>query len=299
MATVTTYDKTAGNLVRDVDEVIRQISPEETPAFTTAQKASADATLYEWQQDALASANADNAQTQGFTPSYTNPTDVEIKSNRTQIFAATASVAGTTEAVNKYGIASQLAYNISQRGKELKRDIEAAMVGRDQAAVTGSTSTAAKMASVINQIDADVTKATAAGGVVTEAAILEAHEACYAEGADPSILMTNPANALTIAGFATASGRQRDFASSTELVNAIDLMVSPFGELSVVLNRFQSADHVLLVDPQYLEVATLRPFTTTRMAKTSDSEEVMITTELTCAVKHDKGHGMVTITPAA
>jgi len=296
MATVTTYDKTAGNLVRDVDEVIRQISPEETPAFTTAQKASCDATLYEWQQDALASANADNAQTQGFTPSYTVPTDVTINSNRTQIFSATASVAGTTEAVNKYGIASQLAYNISQRGKEMKRDIEAAMVGRDQAAVTGSTATAAKMASVINQIDSSVTVATAAGGVLTEAAILDAHEACFAEGADPSILMTAPSHAQTIAGFATASGRQRDFASSTELVNAIDLMVSPFGELSVVLNRFQSADHVLLVDPQYLEVATLRPFTTTRMAKTSDSEEVMITTELTCAVKHDKGHGMVTIT---
>jgi len=296
MATVTTYDKTAGNLVRDVDSVIRQISPEETPAFTTAQKASCDATLYEFQQDALAAANADNAQVQGFTPAYTLPTDVSIRSNRTQIFSATASVAGTTEAVNKYGIASQLAYNISQRGKEMKRDIESAMVGRDQAAVVGSTSTAAKMASVINQIDSSVTVATAAGGVLTEAAILDAHEAAYGEGADPSILMTAPSHAQTIAGFATAAGRQRDFASSTELVNSIDLMVSPFGELSVVLNRFQSATHVLLVDPQYLEVATLRPFTTTRMAKTSDSEEVMITTELTCAVKHDKGHGLVTIT---
>ena len=296
MATVTTFDKTQGNLVRDVDSVIRQISPEETPAFTTAQKASCDATLYEWQQDALSSANADNAQVQGFTPSYTVPTDVTIHSNRTQIFAATASVAGTTEAVNKYGVASQLAYNISQRGKELKRDIESAMVGRDQAAVTGSTSVAAKMASVINQIDSAVTVATAAGGVLTEAAILDAHEACYAEGADPSLLMTNPAHAQTIAGFATASGRQRDFASETTLMHSVDIIVSPFGELSVVLNRFQSADHVLLVDPQYLEVATLRPFTTTRMAKTSDSEEVMITAELTCAVKHDKGHGMVTIT---
>lgn len=296
MATVTTFDKTAGNLVRDVDEVIRQISPEETPAFTTAQKASCDATLYEFQEDALASANADNAQVQGFTPSYTVPTDVTINSNRTQIFSATASVAGTAEAVNKYGIASQLAYNISQRGKELKRDIEAAMVGRDQAAVTGSTSTAAKMASVINQIDSSVTVATAAGGVLTEAAILSAHEACFTEGADPSLLMTHPSHAQTIAGFATAAGRQRDFASSTELVASIDLIVSPFGELSVVLNRFASTGHVLLVDPQYLEVATLRPFTTTRMAKTSDSEEVMLTTELTCAVKHSKGHGMVTIT---
>lgn len=294
MATVTTFDKTAGNLVRDVSEVIEQISPEETPAFTTAQKVSIDATLYEWQQDALAAANADNANVQGFTATYTNPTDVTMKSNRTQLFANTASVAGTTEAVSKYGIASQLAYNISQRGKEVKRDIEAAMIGRDQAAVTGSSSAAAKMASVINQIDSGVTE-TITGGALTEAGILGAHQKAYNAGGDPSILMTNPNHATTIAGFATASGRQRDFATGTELVNFVDLMVTPFGQVSVVLNRFQSADDVLLVDPEYLEVGTLRPFTTTRMAKTGDSEEVMLTVELTNAVKHDQAHGLVHI----
>ena len=176
-----------------------------------------------------------------------------MKSNRTQIFANTASVAGTTEAVGKYGIASQLAYNISQRGKEVKRDIEAALVGRDQALVTGSSSTAAKMASVINQIDSGVTE-TITGGALTEAGILDAHQKAYNAGGDPSILMTNPNHATTIAGFATASGRQRDFATSTELVNFVDLMVTPFGQVSVVLNRFQSADDVLLVDPEYLEV---------------------------------------------
>jgi len=107
--------------------------------------------------------------------------------------------------------------------------------------------------------------------------------------------MTNPNHATTIAGFATASGRQRDFATGTELVNFVDLMVTPFGQVSVVLNRFQSADDVLLVDPEYLEVGTLRPFTTTRMAKTGDSEEVMLTVELTNAVKHDSAHGLVHI----
>ena len=294
MATVTTFDKTAGNLTRDVSSIIEQISPEDCPAFTTAQKVSIEATLYEVQQDSLANANADNANVQGFTASYSNPTDVTIRSNRTQIFAATASVAGTTEAVGKYGIASQLARNISQRGKELKRDIEAAMVGRDQAAVTGSSSAAAKMASVINQIDSSVTE-TITGGALTEAGILGAHQKAYNAGGDPSILMTNPTHATTIAGFATASGRQRDFADSTELVNVVDIMVNPFGTLSVVLNRFASADDVLLVDPEYLEVATLRPFTTTRMAKTGDSEEVMLTVELTNMVTHDQAHGLVHI----
>ena len=295
MATVTTFDKTAGNLVRDVSEAIAQISPENTPMFTTAKKTSCDATLYEAQTDALAAADADNAHVQGADATYTVPTDVAIISNRTQIFQKTASIAGTTEAVQKYGIASQVAYAVSQRGAELKRDIEAALVGRDQAAVTGSSSVAAKMASVINQVDSGVTVATAAGGVLTEVAILDAHEACYAEGADPSILMTNPAHAQSIAGFATASGRNRDITGG-ELYNAIDIIVSPFGELSVVLNRFQSEDHVLLVDPDYVEVATLRPMTTERLAKTGDAEKVAIRWEGTNLVKHGKSQGMVTIT---
>lgn len=296
MPTVTTFDKTAGNLVRDVSEAIAQISPELTPMYTTAKKTSCDATLYESQTDELAAANADNAQVQGADATYTVPNDVTIISNRTQIFEKTASVAGTTEAVQKYGIASQVAYAVSQRGSELKRDIEAALVGRDQAAVTGSSSTAAKMASVINQIDSGVTVATAAGGVLTETAILDAHEACYSEGAEPTLLMTNPSHAQSIAAFATAGGRTRDFSSQTTLVHSVDVIISPFGELSVILNRFQSADHVLLVDPDYVEVATLRPMITERLAKTGDAEKVALRCEITNLVKHPKSQGMVTIT---
>lgn len=295
MAVFTTYDKTAGNLKRDVSEIIYQVSPEEVPVLTTANKKSITSTLYEWQQDQLAAANPDNAQVQGFTASYSNPTDVTMKSNRTQIFAGTASVSATLEAVDKHGIASQVAYQVAQKGREIKRDIEAALVGRDQAAVTGSTSAAAKMASVINQISSNTTTATASGGVVTEAAILSAHQKTFEKGGNPTLIIAPPAAATTIAGFATASGRNRDI-EGTELINSVDLIVSSFGELQLVIDRFCSADDVILVDTEYLCVATLRPFNTERMARVSDSQDVMITTELTNAVEHDEAHGLVTIT---
>ena len=295
MATFTTYDKTAGNLRRSVESTIMQISPEDTPAFSAAKKTVAEATLHEFQQDSLVAADADNAAVQGAAATFTNPTDVEVRSNRTQIFQKTAQVSGTLQAVKQYGIAQQLGYDIAQRGRELKRDIEAAMVGRDQAAVTGSTSTAAKMASVINQIDSSVTTATAAGGALTEAAILSAHEKTFTKGGDPSLLLTHPSQATNIAAFATAAGRNRDI-EGTELYNAIDLIVSPFGELTVVIDRFMSADHALLVDPEYVSVATLRPLTTERLARDGDRESVQLLTEMTAYASHDEAHGMVTIT---
>lgn len=293
MATFTTYDKTAGNLERSVEDVIYNISPEETPAFTIAKKTVADATLHEWQEDELAAADPDNAARQGADAEFENPTDVVMRNNRTQIFQKTAAVSGTLEAVKKHGIASQMAYQVSMRGRELKRDIEAAMVGRDQAAVVGSTSASAKMASVINQIDSDTT-VSVTGGALTEQGVLDAHEAVFTAGGNATVMLTAPAHAQTIAGFAAASGRNRDV-EQKELINAIDLYVSPFGELQVSLDRFQSADDVLLVDPEYLGVAVLRPLVTKRLAETGDAEKVQILTELTGCVLNSKAHGRVTI----
>lgn len=61
--------------------------------------------------------------------------------------------------------------------------------------------------------------------------------------------MIKPADSLIVAGFAAASGRHRDFATGTKVVNVVDLYVSPFGEQKVVLNRFMKADSALLFDP--------------------------------------------------
>ena len=51
-----------------------------------------------------------------------------------------------------YGRAKETAYQLGKALKEIKRDVERAFVGVDNAAVTGNASTAREMASVTQQI---------------------------------------------------------------------------------------------------------------------------------------------------
>jgi len=94
---------------------------------------------------------------------------------------------------------------------------------------------------------------------------------------------------LNIASFATATGRYR-FADNAEaeaarrVVNVIDLYVSPFGEVKVILNRFQvNTDH-LIFDPDMWKLMVLRPWTRTPLATIGDAERQMIVGEF--SLKH-------------
>jgi hypothetical protein len=153
------------------------------------------------------------------------------------------------------------------------------------AAVAGNSSTEREMASAHSQIDSG--NRSLNGGTpraLTETLVLTNDQLIYDDGGEATILMIKPSDSLIVANFAAASGRQRDFANSTKLVNVVDLYVSPFGEKRVVLNRFLAASTALLFDPSYWKKVTLRPWTRTLLAKTGDNDMHMIVGEF--SLKH-------------
>ena len=109
---------------------------------------------------------------------------------------------------------------------------------------------------------------------LTEAKLLDAHEAAYNAGAEPSILMIKPSDSEVVAGFTGASGRQRTFNDAvTTLTNAVNIMVNAYGTLKVTLNRHQMTTHAFLLDPTMWRSAVLRPTTRTLLSKTGDSDK--------------------------
>ena len=70
-----------------------------------------------------------------------------------------------------------------------------------------------------------------------------------------------------------ASGevRTRDIGNGRTLVNVIDVYVSPFGKLNVVMNRFLKAGNTLIFDPAMWVKCTLRPWFRETLAKTGIS----------------------------
>ena len=75
-----------------------------------------------------------------------------------------------------YGRAKETAYQLGKALKEIKRDLERAMVGVDNAAVAGAAGNspaAREMASVTQQITTDVDAGSNATDALTEAKLLE------------------------------------------------------------------------------------------------------------------------------
>ena len=280
MATYTTYDQVGKK--EDVSDIISDISPLDTPMFSLMKTESIQARVFEWQEDAIRSSNADNAIVEGADATIGSLTPTTMRSNTTQIMEESFQVSATSDRIATYGRAKETAHQLSKALKAIKKDVEAAFVGRDQAAVTGSGSAARKMASLINQISTSVDAGANPTDPLTEAKLLEAGETAYDNGSDVNTFMIKPGDAQIVAGFAGSAGRNREIAQGKTLVNAIDLYVSPYGEYRVILNRELSTDTALLVDPSMFKTCVLRPFARTLLAKTGDSDKHSIVGEYSC-----------------
>lgn len=290
MALYTSYD-TVG-IKEDVSDVITNLTPTKTPFQSMIGSDKVHHRTFSWLEDSLRAVQV-NAKIEGFTASDATLTPPTSRSNVTQILEKTFKISATEDVVDKYGRDREVAYQTVIAGEEVKRDLEHAMVGLDQAAVTGDNSTARQMASALQQIHANV---TVAGGTaaLTETKLLSLGQACYSEGADPGILMIKPADSLIVAGFTGASGRSRNFNDGTKTVtNAVNLYVSPFGEYKVVLNRFLKTTHALLLDPSMWQKATLRNWQRETLAKDGDNTKLMIVGEFSLKHKNFKASGMI------
>ena len=290
MTMYSTYDQIG--IAEDISDVITNISPTKTPFQTSIGSEKIDNRLFQWQEDSLRT-QAANKFLEGFTATDVARTPTVMRQNYTQIMSDVFKITATADVVKTYGRAKETAYQLAKTGEELKRDLEFTFVGRNGAAVAGAeTVTPREMASALNMIDAGnvIAGGTAA---LTETMILNCHRATYDAGGEPEILMIKPADALIVAGFAAASGRQRDFASNRTITNVVDLYVSPWGELKVVINRFILSTVAFMYNPDMYKKCVLRNWTREKLAKDGDSERHMVVGEFSLKHKNYKAAGYV------
>ena len=293
MSTYTTYDSVG--IREDVSDIISDISPTDTPMVSMIKTQKVHNRVYQYQTDALSSAQA-NAQVEGADPTMATLTATTMISGNTQILTKAFQISQTSDAVSTYGRAKETAYQLGRALKEIKRDLEYAYVGASNTAVTGNnaaTPVAREMDSADQLIDAAT---TTAGGTaaLTEAMLLSTGQAVFNEGGDASVFMIKPADAQIVAGFTGASGRYRNFNDAQKtLTNVIDLYVSPYGEYKVVLNRHQMTTHAFLLDPSMWRSAVLRPFSRTLLAKTGDSEKHFVVGEYGLMHLNPKASGQI------
>jgi hypothetical protein len=310
MATYKTYES-VGNR-EDLTDVIYNISPTDTPFMSSVGKTKATAVYHEWQTDSLAAATTANAAVEGADASSATMSPTTRVGNRTQISQKTIQIAGTLESIDKAGRKSEKAYQLSKASAELKRDMEKILLS-NQAAVTGDASTARKLGSLQAWLETNVDLGTsgAAGSDgttartdgtdrnFTETILKSVVKSCYENGGNPSVLMVTPTQKQVVSGFAGIAEQRYQAPSNapTTIVGAADVYLSDFGTLSVVPNRFMTAEadggeQAFVLDPEYAAIAYLRPFATNELSKTGDSEKTQLLVEYTLEVKNEAAHGI-------
>lgn len=253
--TFETYDA-VGNR-EDLQNVIYNISPTDTPFMSSIGTGTATFTKHEWQTDALAAAGA-NAQKEGDDSPSAALSATSRVFNYTQISYKPVMVSGTQEKVIHAGVNSELAYQIAKAGKELKRDLELAMTGKtDAGAGSGNgasnrTSRGFESWTTTNNVygsggsnsSGDVTDGTQR--VLTESLLKTEMKNCYDAGGDPDLLIVGSFNKQKISGF-TGNNTRMDMAEDKRLVTTIDVYVSDFGEVRVMADRILRRDRKSVV----------------------------------------------------
>lgn len=296
----------------DLADVIYDISPMDTPFMSNAARGSADATFHEWQTDVLATA-AVNSQVEGDDADTDTATPTVRLGNYTNISRKTPRVSGTLRSVNTAGRRDELSYQTAKRGRELKRDIETALLGL-QAASSGGAATARVTAGVAaflwnnqRQKGASATTPTVTSGAPTtaptagtagtfvEADLKNVISSCWDDGGDPTVVMTGSFNKQQASAFAGIATLYRDTQGNrpASILGAADTYVSDFGQHQIVANRFMPAANVYVLDMEYWEVAYLRPIQQEELAKTGDSDRRMLIAEFTLAALNPSSSGKI------
>ena len=309
--TVQTYDA-IGNR-EDLTNDIWRISPTVTPVTSSVPRVSASGTYHEWQTRNLRAAGT-NIQIEGddATADTYNPS-VRV-GNYCQIMRKVAQVSGTQRAVDSAGRADELDEEVMLNGLELRRDIEFAYT-QNQASSAGGAGTGRSMAGLESWLATNyVSEGTGtaqttpgfSGGTVAaptdstvqgtfeEASLKSAIANCWAEGGNPTAVVMGSFNKRQASGFTGVATAQRDTGNArVQIIGAADLYVSDFGEHALVPDHFTRDRTALVLDYEYLALATLRDMETTELGKTGDSDRIQIIFEGTAEVRNEAASSKV------
>jgi hypothetical protein len=304
-----TYDSyDIKGLREDLQDMIYDISPEETPFYTKCPKVKAKSTYHEWQTDALRDSAA-NAHIEGDDTAAEARVSTVRLGNRTQIFKNAVVIPDTDEGLDKAGRAREMAYQVLKIAKEQKLDIEKALFDNN-AAVTGSSTVARELAGVptwlatnsargvggANPVGANGTAAATDGTqrAFTQALFDGVMQSIWEGGGKPDSVYLSAFQMNIALGF-TGNNNQRSniTASDEKVIKHMAVYVTPWGTVEFMPTRENRSRDVFIMQDDMWAVGVLRPTRNAELAKTGDSTKRQVITELTLVCKNEKASGTV------
>jgi hypothetical protein len=312
------------NIREDLEDVIWLLDPMDTWALSNLDRVQASAVNHEWLSDNLAAAAA-NIVREGDDATFGTAVPASRLGNYTQIFNKTFVVSDTLEEVKKAGRSSETGRLGTKLLKELKRDMELAIV-TNQASSAGGSATGRSLAGMESWIAGPTTTGTTASnavltttngtattpgfasgtvaaptdgattGALTEGTLKAALQGAWTDGGDPRVILTGAVGKGYIDGFSGIATRFVDSSPKAQatIIGAANMYVSSFGSPHmVVLSRYVRSSTVLCLDPDYWALAFLRNPQKKPLAKTGDASKTLIVTEFTLVCRNPNASAKV------
>lgn len=307
-----TYD--ARGIRENLSDIINRTEFERTPFQANIGRAKVTQRIHEWQTQALAAPNEDNAVIEGDDATMDAVTATARVNNRTQISDKTATVTGTNEIVDKAGRESEMAYQRILKGLELKRDVEKRLLA-NKASVAGTDTQPSECGGFMAWITTNVSKAAtdgANGGFQSstnlvaartdgtlrqfqESHINDVMELAFTNGATPTVMTLPPGLKTRFSQFTGIADLRKEAGNGqATIVGGADAYISNFGTLTVVPSIYCSSRAVIIYDPSKVKKGVLRPLQSWELAKTGDSMKEQILEEYTLVVENEKAHALIT-----
>ena len=302
------YD--AVGIREDLQDVIYDISPEETPFYSKCAKVKATNTFHEWQTDALRSSAA-NAHIEGDDTTANAATATVRRGNYTQIFKNAVVIPDTDEGLNKAGRASEMAYQTLKIAKEQKLDIEKALFDNN-ARVAGSSSAARELAGapawLITNTDFGANEGADPTGDGSDARTDETTtlvefsqtrfddvmQSIWEQGGNPDSVYLSAFQMNKALGFAGNNNQRSTVRAEDErVIKHMDVYVTPWGTVEFIPSRENRSRDVFIMQDDMWAVGVLRPTKNIALSKTGDSTKRQVTTELTLVCKNEKASGII------
>ena len=284
--------------------------------MTAAKRLKATSRLHQWQTDTLAAA-ALNAKLEGDEATLASTAaTTTVLHNRTMISSKVVRVSRTADTVDKYGRARETARLVAKAGKELKRDIETALLGGQGSSVGSATvarQAAGYRAMIVNYELSGTTSVAgtvpgfttdwgamsdSTAGLFIEADLKNALTLAWTDGGNPDMIVSNATakqRASTFAGATAYEGFSVNNSGRVQgaVIAGVDVYVSDFGSHKWVLDRFIGATAVLCLDSEYMGIAWLDPIRVEDLAKVGDSTQKLIVCEWTGVLQNPDAHAQI------
>jgi hypothetical protein len=221
-------------------------------------------------------------------------TDLTTNSNYTQIFHKEVKQTGTAPYQDRWGMGDQMQYESAKSIPEMMRLIERTLQYGKRSA--GSTTTPRMMGGYQEFIQTN--KASGANISVASlapAVIEDAVELIYnAGGSGDFLAIVNPATYQKIKNAYDSSSFVRYPPEQTQFGTLVDRIITPFGNVSFVIDRWQLSNLIPIMKLDNVGMLTLRPWQVEDLAKTGDAEKKQLIGEFSFCMKLEKSHALLT-----